>query len=159
MAGRAGFLAVSPDLYYKGGRLVCIRAVIRDMMARTGPAFDDVETARTWLAGQPNCGQGWRHQSAAVQGHRVQRSRGHGCAPAHHRFLPHAPRGLIKQRMGGKVFTLAAARPWVVLKSMQCCVYCKSLVISCCTLLACAKAEMPVWLRISYFDMLEVADA
>jgi carboxymethylenebutenolidase len=51
----AGFLAVSPDLYYKGGRLVCIRAVIRDMMARTGPAFDDVEAARTWLAGQLNC--------------------------------------------------------------------------------------------------------
>jgi len=53
--GEAGFLAVSPDLYYKGGRLVCIRAVIRDMMARTGPAFDDVEAARVWLAGQPNC--------------------------------------------------------------------------------------------------------
>jgi hypothetical protein len=38
-------------------------------------------------------------------------------------------------------------------------VYCSSLVTSCCTLLACAKAEMPVWLRISYFDMLEDADA
>ena len=33
--------------------------------------------------------------------------------------------------------------------------YCSSLVTSCCTLLACARAEMPVWLRISYFDMLE----
>ncbi len=51
----AGFLSVSPDLYYKGGRMVCIRAVIRDMMARTGPAFDDVEAARTWLLAQPNC--------------------------------------------------------------------------------------------------------
>lgn len=51
----AGFLAVSPDLYYKGGRLVCIREVIRDMMARTGPAFDDVEAARTWLLAQPGC--------------------------------------------------------------------------------------------------------
>ena len=37
--------------------------------------------------------------------------------------------------------------------------YCSSLVTSCCTLLACARAEMPVWLRISYFDMLEDADA
>jgi len=36
----AGFLAVSPDLYYKGGRLVCIRQVIRDMIACAGPAFD-----------------------------------------------------------------------------------------------------------------------
>jgi len=37
--------------------------------------------------------------------------------------------------------------------------YWSSLVTSCCTLLACARAEMPVWLRISYLDMLEVADA
>ena len=35
--------------------------------------------------------------------------------------------------------------------------YCSSLVTSCCTLLAWARAEMPVWLRISYLDMLEVA--
>ena len=51
----AGFLAVSPDLYYRGSRLVCIRAVIRDLIARTGPAFDDVEAARGWLLAQPNC--------------------------------------------------------------------------------------------------------
>src|SRR5208283_918387 len=51
----AGFLAVSPDLYYKGGRLLCIRSVIRDLMARTGPAFDDVEAARAWLLSNPNC--------------------------------------------------------------------------------------------------------
>ena len=37
--------------------------------------------------------------------------------------------------------------------------YCNSLVTSCCMLLACAKAEMPVCERISYFDMLEVAEA
>jgi len=38
-------------------------------------------------------------------------------------------------------------------------VYCSSLVTSCCTLLAWAKAAMPVWLRISYFDMFELAAA
>jgi len=37
--------------------------------------------------------------------------------------------------------------------------YCSSLVTSCCMLLAWARAEIPVWLRISYFDMLEVAAA
>jgi carboxymethylenebutenolidase len=49
----AGFLALSVNLYYMGGKLVCIRSVIRDLIARTGPAFDDVEAARTWLLAQP----------------------------------------------------------------------------------------------------------
>jgi carboxymethylenebutenolidase len=51
----AGFLALAVDLYYLGGILRCIRAIARDLMARTGPAFDDVEACRAWLAGQPNC--------------------------------------------------------------------------------------------------------
>jgi Dienelactone hydrolase and related enzymes len=51
----AGFLALAPDLYYHGGRLICIRHVIRDLMARTGPAFDDVEAGRTWLLSRREC--------------------------------------------------------------------------------------------------------
>jgi hypothetical protein len=35
--------------------------------------------------------------------------------------------------------------------------YCSSFSTSCCTLLAWASAEMPVWLRISNFDRFEVA--
>jgi len=38
-------------------------------------------------------------------------------------------------------------------------VYCNSLRTSCCEELAWASAEMPVWLRISYFDMFELAAA
>lgn len=38
-------------------------------------------------------------------------------------------------------------------------VYCSSLVTSCCRLLAWARAEMPVWLRISYLDRFDDAVA
>ena len=51
----AGFLSLAIDLYYKGGLLLCLRSVIRDLMERSGPAFDDVECARSWLLAQPNC--------------------------------------------------------------------------------------------------------
>lgn len=51
----AGFLALAVDLYHRGGRLLCIRQVIRDLMARAGAAFDDVEAARQWLLDQPGC--------------------------------------------------------------------------------------------------------
>jgi len=51
----AGFLALSIDLYYCGGMLRCLRAIARDLMARSGPTFDDVEASRSWLVGQPNC--------------------------------------------------------------------------------------------------------
>ncbi len=37
--------------------------------------------------------------------------------------------------------------------------YWSSLVTICCVLLAWARAEMPVWVRISYFDMFEVVAA
>jgi carboxymethylenebutenolidase len=50
----AGFLALSIDLYYKGGLLLCLRQVIRDLIARSGPAFDDVEASRAWLLAQPS---------------------------------------------------------------------------------------------------------
>jgi carboxymethylenebutenolidase len=51
----AGFLSLAVDLYHRGGKLLCIRQVIRDLMARTGAAFDDVEAARAWLVAQPGC--------------------------------------------------------------------------------------------------------
>jgi carboxymethylenebutenolidase len=50
-----GYLAVAPDLYYPGGKIACIRSVIRDAVARQGKFFADIEAARTWLSRQEGC--------------------------------------------------------------------------------------------------------
>ena len=52
----AGYLALAPALYTaRGGGPRCIAAVVRAMNAGTGPVFDDIEAARTWLAGRDDC--------------------------------------------------------------------------------------------------------
>ena len=51
----AGYLALAPDLFSDGGRLRCLRATFRAAMSGRGKAFDDIETARTWLAGHESC--------------------------------------------------------------------------------------------------------
>jgi carboxymethylenebutenolidase len=51
----AGYLAVVPDLYTAGGALRCVRGTVASVVRAEGPAFGDLEAARTYLAGRPDC--------------------------------------------------------------------------------------------------------
>jgi carboxymethylenebutenolidase len=52
---REGYLAFAPDLYTRGPRIRCVRQAFRDLTARRGGTFDDIEAARRGLAGRADC--------------------------------------------------------------------------------------------------------
>jgi carboxymethylenebutenolidase len=51
----SGYLAVAPDLYSWGNKLICIRATFRDLFARKGAAFEDIDAVRSFLAHRDDC--------------------------------------------------------------------------------------------------------
>jgi carboxymethylenebutenolidase len=52
---REGFLAAAPNLYSRGTMMKCLFAVARDLKARSGATYDDVESVRSWLVRQAGC--------------------------------------------------------------------------------------------------------
>jgi carboxymethylenebutenolidase len=50
-----GYIALSPDMYARGGVWRCIRRVFSDMFARKGQAFDDLDAARTLVSAREDC--------------------------------------------------------------------------------------------------------
>ncbi|MGS0684549.1 dienelactone hydrolase family protein [Nakamurella sp. GG22] len=51
----AGFLAAAPDLFHWGGRLKCLRTVMRDLGELKGRSFQDIDAVRGWLAACSDC--------------------------------------------------------------------------------------------------------
>jgi carboxymethylenebutenolidase len=51
----AGYVAVAPDLYSAGGAVRCLKGTFSALNRREGPAFDDIEAVRTWLASRDDC--------------------------------------------------------------------------------------------------------
>jgi carboxymethylenebutenolidase len=50
-----GYLALAPDLLDGKLWLRCIRSMVSQARAGSGPAFDVLDACRSWLAGRPDC--------------------------------------------------------------------------------------------------------
>lgn len=51
----AGFIAITPDLYSRGGRARCITRVFRELLSKRGRALDDILAARDHVLAMPEC--------------------------------------------------------------------------------------------------------
>jgi carboxymethylenebutenolidase len=51
----AGFVAITPNLFSRGGRVRCIRGVFRDLLTQRGRAVDDILAARDHVQHMTEC--------------------------------------------------------------------------------------------------------
>ncbi|MDI3313921.1 MAG: dienelactone hydrolase family protein [Mycobacterium sp.] len=51
----AGYVALTPNLFARGGWARCVIRVFRDLMTKRGPAVDDILAARDHLQSMPQC--------------------------------------------------------------------------------------------------------
>jgi carboxymethylenebutenolidase len=51
----AGYVAITPNLYARGGRIRCISRVMRELLTQRGRALDDILAARDHLRALPQC--------------------------------------------------------------------------------------------------------
>jgi carboxymethylenebutenolidase len=52
---RAGYIALTPNLFARGGWARCVVKVMRDLSSKRGPALDDLLAARDHLQALPEC--------------------------------------------------------------------------------------------------------
>jgi carboxymethylenebutenolidase len=50
-----GFLALAPDLFFRGPLMRCLFSAMGDLMRQHGQTFDDVEATRSWLISRDDC--------------------------------------------------------------------------------------------------------
>jgi carboxymethylenebutenolidase len=51
----AGFIAITPNMYSRGGRARCITRVFRELLTKRGRALDDILAARDHVQSMPEC--------------------------------------------------------------------------------------------------------
>ena len=51
----AGYLALMPDLYHGRPMVRCVKGVVQQLFAQRGPVFEQLESARSYLASRDDC--------------------------------------------------------------------------------------------------------
>jgi carboxymethylenebutenolidase len=51
----AGYVAIVPNLYARGGAIRCVRGIFKALSSGQGPAFEDIEAARRLIADRDDC--------------------------------------------------------------------------------------------------------